>query len=185
MAASQSNARLLPPSSTSGERAIVEAVSTRPLPVEITSLWNADTCRADLLPWLAWALSLDDWKPYWPESVKRARVRTAIAIQRRKGTVGSVRDVVAAFGGSLLVREWWETQPKGRPHTFDVVMTIAGQSGQQVTAAFVDDVIAEIYRTKPVRSHFTFTQGMQAQAGIGTATGARVAVYRRLRLTGE
>ncbi|WP_323162863.1 phage tail protein I [Stenotrophomonas maltophilia] len=185
MAASQSNARLLPPSSTSGERALVDAVSVRPLPVDITSLWNADTCPADLLPWLAWALSLDDWKPYWPEAVKRARVRTAIAIQRRKGTVGSVRDVVAAFGGSLLVREWWELEPKGRPHTFDVVMTIAGQKGEQVTAAFVDDVIGEISRTKPVRSHFTFTQGMQALGGVGVVPAARAAAYRRLRLTGE
>lgn len=185
MPASQSNASLLPPNSVEGERALVEAASIRPLPVDITSLWNAATCPANLLPWLAWALSLDDWKPYWPEAVKRARVGAAIAIQRRKGTVGSVRDVVGAFGGSLLVREWWEMDPKGPPHTFDVVMTIANQGGQQATAEFVNDVIGEISRTKPVRSHFTFTQGMQPEAAIAVAPAARVAVYRRIKLTGE
>ena len=46
----------------------------------------------------------------------------------------------------------------------------------------VRDVIAEVERTKPVRSHFTFTQGLQATNGIGVGGGARVALYRRLYL---
>lgn len=178
-------ANLLPPNATHAERALARAAVTRPLPVDITALWDADRCPAALLPWLAWALSVDEWKAYWPETVKRARVRAAIAIQRRKGTWGSVRDVVAAFGGSILIREWWEMQPPGAPHTFEAVMTIANQGGETATAKFVDDVIGEITRTKPVRSHFTFTQGMQASAGIGALAGAHGTTFRRIQLIGE
>jgi len=50
---------------------------------------------------------------------------------------------------------------------------------------FVDDVIGEISRTKPVRSHFTFTQGMQASAGIGALVGAQGTTFRRIQLIGE
>ncbi|ALA81485.1 TPA: phage tail protein I [Stenotrophomonas maltophilia] len=178
-------AHLLPPNSTRSEQALARAAVTRPLPVDITALWDADRCPAALLPWLAWALSVDEWKAYWPDKVKRARVRAAIAIQRRKGTWGSVRDVVAAFGGSILIREWWEMQPQGAPHTFEAVMTIANQGGETATAKFVDDVIGEITRTKPVRSHFTFTQGMQASAEIGALAGARGTTFRRIQLIGE
>lgn len=178
-------ANLLPPNATHAERGLARAIVARPLPVDITALWDADRCPATLLPWLAWALSVDEWKGYWPEAVKRARVRTAIAIQRRKGTAGSVRDVVAAFGGSVLIREWWQLQPKGLPHTFEAVMTVANQGGQAATATFVDDVIDEISRTKPVRSHFTFTQGMQADAAIGALAAAHATAFRRLQLIGE
>lgn len=178
-------ANLMPPNATHAERSLARAIIARPLPVDITALWDADRCPAPLLPWLAWALSVDEWKAYWPEAVKRARVRTAIAIQRRKGTAGSVRDVVAAFGGSVLIREWWQLQPKGPPHTFEAVMTIANQGGQAATAMFVDDVIGEISRTKPVRSHFTFTQGMQADATVGALAGAHATAFRRIQLIGE
>ncbi len=176
---------LLPANATHAERGLARAIVARPLPVDITALWDADRCPPALLPWLAWALSVDEWKAYWPEAVKRARVRTAIAIQRRKGTWGSVRDVVAAFGGSILIREWWEMQPTGTPYTFEAVMTIANQGGETATGKFVDDVIGEINRTKPVRSHFTFTQGMQADTAVGVLAGAHATAFRRIQLTGE
>lgn len=174
---------LLPPNSTPAERAIeASAVRISGVPTPLRDLWNPDTCPLDLLPWLAWALSIDAWKSYWPEHVKRARVRSAIEIQRSKGTAKSVRDVVAAFGGAVQLREWWQLDPPGPPHTFEMVLTLSGEGGQTATAQFVDDVIGEVSRTKPVRSHFTFTQGLQASAGIGVAAAGRAAVYRRLQL---
>lgn len=64
-------------------------------------------------------------------------------------------------------------------------MTIANQGGTSATAIFVDDVIGEITRTKPVRSHFTFTQGMQADAAIGALAAAHATAFRRIQLIGE
>lgn len=180
-----SNSALLPPNSTKGERALVDAIGTRPLPVPVGDMWDADRCPADLLPWLAWALSVDDWKAYWPEHIKRSRVRSAIAIQRRKGTAQSVHDVVESFGGSLVIREWFEASPPAAPHTFDMVLTLSGNDGATTSAQFVEDVIAEVTRTKPVRSHFTFTQGVQFDDAIALANGVRAATYLRLNFTGE
>ncbi|HEY5804861.1 MAG TPA: phage tail protein I [Lysobacter sp.] len=174
---------LLPSNASSAERAI-EAATARigDVPTPLRDLWDPDTCPAELLPWLAWALSVDAWKPYWPEHIKRARLRTALDIQRRKGTAQSVRQVVSAFGGSVQLREWFQLDPPGAPHTFEMLLTVAGEGGETATAQFVDDVIGEASRTKPVRSHFTFTQGLQALGRIGAGAAARAAVYRRLQL---
>ncbi|MFC3549454.1 phage tail protein I [Lysobacter cavernae] len=173
---------LLPRNSVPAERAI-EAATARigDVPTPLRDLWNPDTCPTDMLPWLAWALSIDGWKPYWPEHVKRARIRMALDIQRRKGTAQSVRQVVAAFGGFVQLREWWQLDPRGPPHTFEMVLTLSGEGGETATAQYVDDVIGEVSRTKPVRSHFTFTQGLQGIGGVGIGAGARAAVYRRLQ----
>ena len=184
MAVPVTDSKLLPSNSTVAERAIVDAVVDR-VPVPIVDLWNPDTCPENLLPWMAWALSVDAWQDYWPVHVKRARIRSAIAIQRRKGTAKSVRDVVEAFGGQVVLREWWQNDPPTVPHTFDMLLTLTGEGGGVASAQFVDDVIAEVSRTKPVRSHFTFTQGLQAVGGIGVFAAGRAAVYRRIQFTAD
>lgn len=178
--------RLLPPNATAGELAI-EAATARlaDIPVPLRDLWDPDTCPVSLLPWLAWSLSIDAWKSYWPESIKRERIRRALDIQRHKGTAKSVRDVVESFGGSVELREWWQQSPPGLEHTFSLWLTLNGEGGTEATAAFVNDVIAEVARTKPVRSHFDFTQGVSAAAKVGVAAYTRPAVYRRLTLTAD
>ncbi|WIX33326.1 phage tail protein I [Salinicola sp. JS01] len=175
-------ASLLPPNASPLEHALeTTAAGASELPVPLRVLWNPDTCPAELLPWLAWALSLDAWQPYWPERIKRQRLRNAIEIQRRKGTAKSVRDVVRSFGSSLALREWWQKAEPGSPHTFDVVLTLGAEVPN--SAAFQQDIVDEITRTKPVRSHFTFTAGLSATGGVGVAGGARAYVYRRLAAT--
>lgn len=153
------------------------------IPTPLPTLWDADTCPAAQLPWMAWALSIDQWRPNWSEALKRARLRNAIAIQRRKGTVGSVRLVIKSFGGSVAIREWWEEEPKAAPHTFALTLHLNGTDGNLASAKFVEDVIAEVERTKPVRTHFTFTQGLLAEGRIALVAAARVVTYRRLGFT--
>ncbi|MEW5250742.1 phage tail protein I [Microbulbifer discodermiae] len=176
-------ASLLPANATDAERAL-EAATARiaEVPVPLRQLWNPDSCPAELLPWLAWALSIDAWKDYWPEQVKRERIRNAIQIQRTKGTAYSVCTVVQSFGGAVQLSEWWQQDPPGAPHTFAMWLTLNGSGGQEASAQYVDDVIAEVERTKPVRSHWSFTQGVEARGCIGFAAAARPAVYRRLQL---
>lgn len=178
-----SSTTLLPRNATAPERAIEDATARlADVPVPLRTLWNPATCPAPLLPWLAWALSIDAWKSYWPDHIKRARVAAAIDIQRRKGTAQSVRSVIAAFGGAVQLREWFQLDPPGVPHTFDVCATVADIADPALSAALVDDIIGEISRTKPARSHFTFTQGVQTRADLAVAAVIRPAVYRRLRL---
>lgn len=175
---------LLPPNASAAERAIARTIigPIDAIPAPQRVLWNPDTCPEALLPWLAWALSVDTWKSWWPVHIKRAILRSAIAIQRRKGTAHSVREVIEAFGGTVQLKEWFEMDPPGAPHTFQMVLGLSGAVGSASTPEFVDDVIAEVRRIKPVRSHFTFTQAVTSRTAIGVVAGARVVAYRRLRL---
>lgn len=175
---------LLPPNSTEMERGLEgTARQLLDIPTPLATLWNPATIPAELLPWFAWGLSVDSWKSYWSEDVKRNRVAVAIDVARHKGTAKAVKDVVAAFGGHVSIREWWQMVPPGKPHTFELVLTVAGAGGIEATADFVDDIIAEVRRTKPVRSHFTFTQGVQITGGVGVIAVARPMIYARLLLT--
>lgn len=172
---------LLPPNASTLERAaeLLASVRLDDIAVPLRSLWSPQDCPEALLPWLAWALSIDSWSSDWPVNVRRARVANAIAIQRRKGTAGSVTDVVASFGGVVALREWFELDPPGDPHTFQLELSLGGGSGPP-SDAFIDAVIAEVRRTKPVRSHFTFNSGELALGAIGLLGVARPQVYARL-----
>lgn len=173
---------LLPSSSSRLEKALDRALARRleALPLPIRAAWNADQIDAESLPWMAWALGKRTWNAEWPESVRRALVRTAIPTARRMGSVQSVRDVVAAFGGALAIREWWELEPKGEPYTFSVVLTLNGATGEAVTARFVEEVVEEIRWAKPARAHFTFTQGLSFAGSVQAVGAVRPTVIRRM-----
>ncbi|WP_440087016.1 phage tail protein I [Stenotrophomonas sp. S11A1a] len=100
-------------------------------------------------------------------------------------TAGSVREVIESFGGSVVIREWWQQEPRGVPHTFELVLTLSGRPGADPSAKYVEDVIAEVTRTKPVRSHFTFTQGTEFAGRLGLVAALRATAYRRLQMTTE
>ncbi|MFT9180366.1 MAG: phage tail protein I [Zymomonas mobilis] len=160
---------LLPPNSTSLERAI-EKTSARnfELPAEhIKEIWNPDACPTDLLPYCAVNNGLNQWSDDWPDNVKRQRIASAIEIARHMGTVKSIKDVVEAFGGAVVMREWFETTPRGAPHTFDLVLTVNSQSDAAPTAKYVDDIIRAIVAAKPARSQFVFTMGIDTAAQCG------------------
>lgn len=173
------NNHLLPPNTTALERHTADTIARiSDVPTPLRPLWNPSTCPTELLPWLAWSLGVAAWKPYWSEKIKRERIRQAVEIHRRRGTVQSVRRVVESFGAGVALREWWQTQPAGEPHTFDLIITVRADKNH---AELQDDIVAEVYRVKPVRSHFTLIAGIAAGSGIGTAATARPAVYRRLQ----
>ena len=172
---------LLPPSSTRLERAVEQLALARldALPEPLRALWSPQDCPEALLPWLAWALSIDQWSPDWPVALRRARVATAVAIQRSKGTRGAVERVVTSFGGGVAIREWWETTPPGDPHTFQLIVAL-GSGGAAPSAELIDAVIAEVTRAKPARSHFTFALALNAGASIGIMAVARPIAAARL-----
>lgn len=173
---------LLPPNATDTERALESATErTTDLPVPIRDLHDPYTCPVDLLPWLAWAKSVDTWKSYWPEGVKRARIAASADVHRRKGTAGAVRTVVESFGAGIALREWWQLDPQGEPHTFEVTVTTGSIALD--SAEYQQDIIDEITRVKPLRSHFTFVAGLSAEGGMGLGGIVRTASYARLSLT--
>lgn len=91
---------LLPPASTPFERAMEATPAARlaALPAVVSSLWKADTCPAPLLPYLAWAVSVDEWDERWSDDRKRAVIRESRLIHQQKGTPAAIRRALASLG---------------------------------------------------------------------------------------
>ena len=73
------NKSLLPPSASDFMRR-AEAGTQRitDIPVDLRKLWNPDECPVALLPYLAWALSVDRWDKNWSEQTKRQVIKSAL-----------------------------------------------------------------------------------------------------------
>lgn len=89
---------LLPANSTLLERRLEETNGRFNPPDVIRNLWNARTCPVGLLPYLAWAMSVDEWDPQWPEERKRTAIEEADFIHRHKGTPGAIKRALAVLG---------------------------------------------------------------------------------------
>lgn len=168
---------LQPPNAPPGDRAIEAAVAVRvPRGLDMLALWNPATCPADLLPWLAWGLSIDIWDAEWSEQTKREMISDAIARQRRKGSVAAVREVLEAFDVGLTLHEWFDQGLP--PFTFEVRLPV--EDGLTGAAAFIEKVADQVTRVKPARAHFTVAQSIQAGADLGIVGAARAASAIRL-----
>jgi phage tail P2-like protein len=144
---------LLPPSSTPLERALADTVAkVSTLPTPARDLWNPDTCPVELLPWLAWAFSLDDWDVTWTESQQRAAVKASYSVHRYKGTIGSVKDALQALGLGVQVQEWFNQIPAGDPYTYKLLLEV-NQYG--VSLAQLETIQAVVDNAKNLRSHMT------------------------------
>ncbi len=137
---------LLPANATPLERALAETTARlSDVAVPLRDVWSPEDCPAELLPWLAWALSVDHWEPSWTEPHKRAVIQAAIAVHRHKGTPFAVESLLLALGYSATVEEW--SQYGGEPYRFKVVTQ--GRMAQEDFASF----IWAILRAKNTRSH--------------------------------
>lgn len=162
---------LLPPSVSRLERAIAEAAGEiGSVPVVVRDVWNPDTCPGQVLPWLAWAFSVDDWDEGWSDAQKRDSIRVAIAVQRHKGTIGAVKDALGALGIEARVQEWFAQEPAGSPYTFKLWL----ESEQTpVTVEGIAQVLEIVERLKSLRSHLDQIRVRalsRSRARVATAT---------------
>lgn len=168
---------LLPPNATDQEVSI-DATTARisSIGVPLRDLWNPDTCPAFLLPWLAWTFSVGDWSSDWTEIQKRAVIKASVEIHRHKGTLGSVRRVVDAFGLGIKIKEWWQKSPQGTPHTFTLSISV-----DQMPIGARDAVISAIRRVKPVRSDFDLDYQTGYLAQVNAVPYGQVTIYDRFQ----
>lgn len=167
---------LLPASASKQERDIsLSTARVADVPVPLRTLWNPQTCSLELLPWLAWALSVDTWDANWSETIKRAVVANAIPIAKLKGTKKAVKDALAALAAGTVMVEWFEKDPVGTPHTFTVNIV-----SNDVSLAMQASLASEIDRTKPLRSHYDIVFGVATEGSINIVGVLRPAVFTRL-----
>lgn len=176
---------LLPPNATALERGLSLAIARDgAIGFDLGALWDPWTCPADLLPWLAWGLSIDRWDPSWIDDQKRAATATAIAEQRHKGTPWAVEQVLQRFDQLLELVEWFDASPRLDPYTFEVRLPLVDADGvaggRRVSAEFTRAIITEVSRAKPVRAHFTLVQSLELTGVILPFAAVQATHYRRL-----
>lgn len=161
---------LLPCNASALERAldITPAIALNSIPHYVRDTANADTIPNVLLPWLAWSRRVEVWDSNWSDEQKRAVIKASFEVHRKKGTVGAVKNALAALGVSLTVVEWFNDTPQRAPYTFRLV---ADPGDNALTPAFWRSLLAIVERTKNVRSHMAVTD-VQKRSACEVFSGA-------------
>lgn len=139
------------------------------VPVPLRQLWNADLCPLPLLPYLAWAWSVDRWDESWPEATKRAVVKSSAYVHKRKGTIGALRRVVEPLGYLIRVTEWWKTGETPGTFRLDVGVLETG-----ITEEMYPELERLIDDAKPCSRHLN---GLSINLAVNGAIPINVASY--------
>ncbi len=173
------------PETVALERAISRAFD---LPVEvIATLWNPVTCPAAVLPWLAWSMSVDEWRPEWDEATKRAVIAESIKLHLTKGTRGSIQRLLELIGfPGAAITEWWEpvTDPVlSQIHSTDPYTFSIGFDPQCNPIPFDPALFSRLSRllahNVPVRSRWCLYLNVHSSSTVGVGGAARLMQFAR------
>ena len=170
---------LLPPSASLQERAIEQTIiRASDFHPNYVQNWVPFDVPENILPWLAWAYSVDEWSVQWPTDVRREYTEQSYFIHRYKGTVAAVRRALSSVigGDEMTLEEWW--QYDGPVHTFTVTAEAFDlwlRDGPPISPEFYRQIRAVVYASKPVRSHWELRVRMPSEASIGAASAVNTA----------
>jgi len=173
-------ADLLPINATPLERDLANTTARiSDVPVPVDTMWDPDNCPEALLPWLAWAMSVDEWDSTWTTAYKREVIKASVNIHRHKGTIGALRDALSALGMDLTVVEWFEEDPKARAYTFAVNVVL---NTQPMTLEEQQRIFSIVDAYKNKRSELSFLHiYQQVQTNI-PVIGAMVSTSQHVTL---
>lgn len=149
--------------------------------VDLPSIYvSIDKLTSTQLDHVAYGWDASVWRDSWPVSMKRSVLKNVVREKRKKGTLRAVKDAVASIGSAATIKEWWQQEPKGTPHTFEIQATLGNIEGT-LDSEMQEDLFALIDDAKPVRSHYTFVLVRQLQGGMGVDGYLRPVAYSRIR----
>lgn len=149
--------------------------------VDLPSIYvSIDKLTSTQLDHVAYGWDASVWRDSWPVSMKRSVLKNVVREKRKKGTLRAVKDAVASIGSAATIKEWWQQEPKGTPHTFEIQATLGNIEGT-LDSEMQEDLFALIDDAKPVRSHYTFVLVRQLQGGMGMDGYLRPVAYSRIR----
>lgn len=160
---------LLPPNASDLELAVEKVLSrTEQIPVTIDTLWDPETAPENTLPWLAWALSVDEWSSAWSVETKRRVIANSVELHRKKGTRGAINLAMSGINIETEITEWFEQSPPGRPGTFNVDATL---NADGFTFDQWRELSGAIHSAKNVRSHCTVSMRSEVQSTMPVYAG--------------
>ena len=144
---------LLPIGSTALEKRAAEILkSAVENPIITAELINPDRCLAHLLPYLAWAFSVDKWDESWSEEVKRIAIKQSYFVHKHKGTIAAVKRVIEPIGYLVELKEWFQTQPQGKAGTFSLTVEVPESGLNEQT---YNELVRLVNDVKPVSRHLS------------------------------
>lgn len=175
---------ILPPNATPLQKDIEAASASRLSLLDadlLRRINNPEQCPNALLPWLAWAMSVDVWNNDWSAEVQRKVIRESVQVHTQKGTIGALRRALAAFVyAEIRIEEWFEYG--GAPYTFRVY-AVFGEEGLSISEAEL--IYSTIMQTKNLRSHLDYfrpeleTINKRPLAAIGFGHLENTTIYPR------
>ena len=174
------SSHLLPLGSTPLEKRAAEILkSAVENPIVIADLINPDKCPVHLLPYLAWAFSVDKWDENWTDEVKRIAIKQSFFIHKRKGTINAVRRVVKPIGYMVNLKEWFNAVPMGEPGTFSLTIEVPETGLNEQT---YNELVRLVNDVKPVSRHLKQLAIAVSPTGtmnvfLGQQTGEIITVY--------
>ncbi|WP_436835450.1 phage tail protein I [Acinetobacter pittii] len=145
----------MPPNSTKFEMNF-EAAFARVSNVEINirSFNDPMTAPVEVLSWLAWERSVDVWNKSWSDAQKRQVIKTSLYNHSIKGTVESLEVALNSLGFPVIVQEWFNMVPIGKPYTFKLYIQTSQDS---VSATDYKELFKVVRAYKNLRSHLVDT----------------------------
>lgn len=131
------------------EASLAEARAAIPVPIE--TIWNPYQCPIPLLPYLAWAVSVDHWQASWPERIKRQVIAKSLEVHEIKGTRQALEKALSALDIQTEITEWFDMKPPGKRGTFQITANVTNRG---LNAGEHKHVQTVINTAKNVRSHY-------------------------------
>ena len=162
---------LLPTNLSDLERDLDSAIARiEDVNIPTSTLWDPYNCPIETLPFLAWALSVDQWHSNWSDDVKRQVVAGSLDVHRIKGTRPALEKALADLGVTVDLVEWFEAIPQAAPYTFDLIAwvnkNITPDSPSMLGPDLYNQLFTAVVNAKNTRSGFTFK--VAAQFGPNT-----------------
>lgn len=150
---------------------------------------NPDKLEVDILPWLAWMVSVDNWSDNWPENIKREMIKNSISLHQIKGTKKAIKKALEIIGISGEIVEWWEASPRMTPHSFDITAYLNDNINEDADLIIGLDtqrkLINLIENVKPARSHFNFKLGARFESQMSYGVSSRVRQFANFSFISE
>lgn len=142
-------------------------------------LASIDVLASNVLDHMAAQWRAKVWRDSWPVDVKRQVLKALIKDKSRQGTLAAVKSAVSSIGSAAFIKEWWQMQPEGKPHTFNITI-----DQTELEGIASEDLLLDLKRlvddAKPVRSQYTFTIMQKAFVNVYRFNALRAVSYARI-----
>lgn len=110
----------------------------RPAIEEVSRLLDPTRCDAKFLPILAQFYCVDMWSDAMSESDKRAYIKNAMLLKRRKGSVWAVKQALASIGVETDLEEWFNYA--GDPFHYRVSVNVKDRGLDDATINLIESI---------------------------------------------